>query len=61
MQVAFRYIRQNFLMVICEIGITASALNSQKKKLAFRLIIYLGLYFSNLARTLWWVLFLPGC
>ena len=47
MQVAFRYIRQNFLMVICEIGITASALNSQKKKLAFRLIIYLGLYFSK--------------
>lgn len=47
MQVAFRYIRQNFLMVICEIAIIASALNSQKNKLAFRLIIYLGLYFST--------------
>lgn len=47
MQAAFRYIRQNFLTVICEIGVIASALNSQKKKLAFRLIIYLGLYCSK--------------
>lgn len=37
-----------------ETAIIASALNSQKNKLAFRLIIYLGLYFQRVARTLWW-------